>query len=157
MGSPVQGRKELTNGKAISTISRMVIEVITIWLLGRERHRKLAGKETNSMANQQQYDILKQGVAVWNQWRREHPNILPDLSGISLIKANLIRADLSRTDLSQARLSRIDLSESNLREANLSGTILYRANLNQTNLSRANLSLAFLVRSELIRANLSGA
>src|SRR3989442_15983005 len=89
----------------------MVIGGTTIWQLGRQRHGKLAEKETNSMANQQQYNILKQGVAVWNQWRKEHPDILPDLSGVSLIKANLIRANLSRTDLSRASLSRIDLSE----------------------------------------------
>ena len=147
----------MTNGKVISTISCKVIARITEGQFGRERHGKLAGRKTYSMANQQQYYILQQGVAVWNQWRKKHPDILPDLSGIRLIKANLIRADLSRTDLSRASLSRIDLSESDLGEANLSGTILFQANLNQTNLSKANLSLAFLVRSELIRANLSGA
>ena len=27
-----------------------------------------------------QLDILKHGVEVWNQWRKEHPSIEPDLS-----------------------------------------------------------------------------
>jgi hypothetical protein len=31
------------------------------------------------MSNQEQLDILKQGVEVWNMWRVEHPDIRPDL------------------------------------------------------------------------------
>jgi hypothetical protein len=42
------------------------------------------------MANQEQLDILLQGVMVWNQWREEHPTIKPCLSG-----ANFIEVDLS--------------------------------------------------------------
>src|SRR5256886_7564935 len=118
---------------------------------------QLIGRKYIGMANQQHYSILNHGVSLWNLWRKEHPDILPDLSGLILIKANLNRANLSRADLNRASLSRIDLIESNLSEANLSGAILYRANLNQTNLSKADLSLAFLVRSEPIRANLRGA
>ncbi len=64
------------------------------------------------MANQQQHALLiKEGVKAWNQWRKEHPDLRPDLSGIGLIQANLSRADLSRADLRGARLSRVDLSE----------------------------------------------
>ena len=36
------------------------------------------------MANQEQLDILKQGVKVWNQWREEHPDIQPELSVANL-------------------------------------------------------------------------
>jgi hypothetical protein len=31
------------------------------------------------MANQEHLDILKQGVEVWNLWRRKHTTIKPDL------------------------------------------------------------------------------
>ena len=31
------------------------------------------------MANQEHLDILKQGVDVWNQWRRRHPPLAPRL------------------------------------------------------------------------------
>ena len=27
------------------------------------------------MANAEQLEILKQGVEIWNQWRKENPNI----------------------------------------------------------------------------------
>jgi uncharacterized protein YjbI with pentapeptide repeats len=52
------------------------------------------------MANQEHLDILKQGVQVWNQWRKGHPDIvLPDLN----------RADLSGADLNGANLRRANL------------------------------------------------
>ena len=36
------------------------------------------------MANQEHLDILKQGVEVWNKWRKEYPKINPDLSFFNL-------------------------------------------------------------------------
>jgi hypothetical protein len=41
------------------------------------------------MANPEHLKILQQGVAVWNAWREGNPEIILDLSG-----ANLFRADL---------------------------------------------------------------
>jgi len=61
------------------------------------------------MADQEQLDILKQGVEIWNQWRREHPSMVPDLSF----------ADLTEVDLDDAVLSGADFSDANLREAQL--------------------------------------
>jgi len=51
------------------------------------------------MANQEHLNLLKQGTAAWNEWREQHPEIQPDLSG-----ANLYRADLSGADLNGATL-----------------------------------------------------
>jgi uncharacterized protein YjbI with pentapeptide repeats len=53
------------------------------------------------MANQEQLDILKQGVEIWNQWRKEHwkDNIRPDFSDADLSGANLSGQDLSNKDL----------------------------------------------------------
>ena len=31
------------------------------------------------MANEEQLSILKQGVEVWNKWRKENPNVRIDL------------------------------------------------------------------------------
>jgi hypothetical protein len=33
-----------------------------------------------AMTDQKHLEILKQGVAVWNKWRRKHPKIKPDFS-----------------------------------------------------------------------------
>jgi len=133
------------------------------------------------MANQEHLDILKQGVEVWNKWRREHPRIKPDLSGADLSRAilygaNFSKADLSYTDISEAYLgyanfngailtgaeiSGTDLMHSsflnaNLSEASLSGADLFGANLSGTKLSVANLSGASLLRTNLRGSILTG-
>lgn len=51
------------------------------------------------MATQQQLELLRAGVNVWNRWRQEYPAITPDLYGADLIGANLKGANLSRADL----------------------------------------------------------
>src|SRR5438045_84900 len=48
------------------------------------------------MANQEHLDILKQGVKTWNQWRKEHSDMQPDLKGADLYNANLQGVDLSK-------------------------------------------------------------
>ena len=98
------------------------------------------------MANQEQLDILKQGVGVWNQWRKEHTDI-PDLRA-----ANLSNTDLREANLNGADLTDTDLSGTDLREANLSRADLYRADL-----SRANLEHAYLKGATFVATNLTGA
>jgi hypothetical protein len=94
------------------------------------------------MANQEHLAILKQGVEPWNQWRRDNPDILPDLS----------YADLREMHLEGAYLRRC-----NLLEANLFGTHLEGANLMNAILERADLRLAFFSNAtRLNRANLGG-
>jgi uncharacterized protein YjbI with pentapeptide repeats len=61
------------------------------------------------MANRNHVTRLKQGVDVWNQWRRENPKTRPNLSRAGLIRASLRGADLRRTDLIKADLSHADL------------------------------------------------
>jgi len=98
------------------------------------------------MANQQQLDLLQQGVDAWNIWRIQH-RIRPDLRDANLTGANLTDANLSDTNLSGANLSGADLSFAKLRGAILSGA----------NFSRADLSLADLTGANLTKANFSGA
>jgi len=86
------------------------------------------------VANEQHLQILKQGTDAWNRWRRENPEILPDL----------IRADLSMVDLRWADLSGACLIEANLSGADLSKADLSEADLRLANLGWANLSGAYL-------------
>ena len=46
------------------------------------------------MANDEHVALLKQGVAAWNAWRDENPDICPDLSEPDLRGANLSEANL---------------------------------------------------------------
>src|SRR6266516_3917130 len=116
------------------------------------------------MADQHQVLLLKQGAKPWNTWRKEHPEIQPDLSQVNLGRVNLGSVDLSRAVLINAnfhrtRLRAADLSEASLinahlRGANLSGANLREANLSGANLTSANLSRAFLIGTNLARSNL---
>jgi len=114
------------------------------------------------MPNQEHLDLLKQGSDVWNAWRKQHPEIKPDLNGANVSDINLSGARLSGADLFEANLSHTGLNEANLSDANLSdadliGADLSRANLRDANLSHTNLSDADLIRADLSRAYLNGA
>jgi hypothetical protein len=106
------------------------------------------------MANDKHVALLKQGVAAWNPWREENPNIRPDLSGADLREAYLRRADLREADLREADLSKASLSKANLSKANLRRADLSKANLRRADLSKANLSGADLSEADLRGANL---
>jgi uncharacterized protein YjbI with pentapeptide repeats len=125
------------------------------------------------MANPEHLKILKQGVDVWNRWRRKNPEIRvdlcnanlsgihlyynlslagADLSGADLSDAKLMMADLSGANLSRTDLCRADLSTASLTGATVAGAFLFGAKLTDADLSRANLS-----RTNLSKANLAGA
>lgn len=114
------------------------------------------------MAKPEHLRILKQGVNVWNQWRKDNPKIKPQLSRVRLIGPNLFGPDandpaLKKADISPAELSGINFSNANLGNANLRGANLSRANLSQANLSRANLFDTNLSNANLDNTNLKGA
>lgn len=104
------------------------------------------------MANQEQLDILKQGVDAWNQWREKYIDIQPDLR-----KASLFGADLSAINLSNANFFEADLRSANLKGSNLSEANFLRADLRQANFSGSDLSGAHFHEAILSDANLSGA
>ena len=111
------------------------------------------------MANQEQLEILMQGVDVWNKWRKEHSELEidlydADLRGVMLRKIDLSRANLTGTDFINADLSEARLIYTDFRSANLSGANLNGANLTRADLSRAILSDAKLLGTDLTYANL---
>jgi hypothetical protein len=76
------------------------------------------------MANQEQLDILKQGVQVWNVWRAKNSAVQIDLSGANLSDAHLFGANLSFADLMGADLRYANLMGADLRYAHLSDAYL---------------------------------
>src|SRR6266566_1281557 len=113
----------------------------------------------NNMANREHLDLLKHSIENWHGWRKQHPEILPDLSEANLSTANLSAADLSRanltgTNLVTAHLWRADLTLTNLSRANLTGADLTLTNLSRANLTGANLMAANLTGADLTRATL---
>jgi uncharacterized protein YjbI with pentapeptide repeats len=102
------------------------------------------------MANQKQLDtLLRDGVAIWNIWRNEYREILPDLT-----LANLEGADLREADLRMVNLTGSNLKGSNLSEALLCESLLRRAHLGQALLSGADLSKSELMSTNLRQADL---
>lgn len=118
------------------------------------------------MANQEQLEILKQGVKVWNQWRDENPHTMIDFSGADFTGADLGEVNLNLVNLQYANFLGANLWGANLRqailcEANLKAdlrkTNLDKADLKLADLSGADLRLANLVEAHLIGADLTGA
>src|SRR5216684_1554169 len=99
------------------------------------------------MANQEHLDILKQGVEVWNQWRKKHRDIQPDLREANLnhevgfAEIPFDWDDLDWRELTQADLSQADLSQANLKGAYLSGANLKGVRMSSTILVDVDLSL----------------
>lgn len=113
------------------------------------------------MVNEEYVKLLKRGVEQWNEWRKQHPEIRPDLRGVDLLGVNLRGVNLSSVNLSSANLSSAFLNEADLSEAmlihtNLSGATLSGATLNGADLSSADLSGAFLNEAALSGTDLSG-
>jgi uncharacterized protein YjbI with pentapeptide repeats len=110
-----------------------------------------------SMANEEHLAQLQQGVEAWNQWREEHQDIKPDLTGADLRRANLSEADLRGANLYKANLRGADLGEANLTKANLLGARLLGANLSEADLRDAYFREAELLRAAFRWAKLGGA
>lgn len=97
------------------------------------------------MANEEHLKILKQGVEVWNRWRRENPGIRPNLVGTKLSNIDLHSVNLRGVDVRYVNLSGTNLGHAYLGEANLSyadfyGAILSGALFESTILGDLNLS-----------------
>ena len=97
------------------------------------------------MAGVEHLLLLRQGIEVWNQWRKKDPTIKPYLRGAVLRRVNLSGANLREANLRKADLSGSKLVGANLRSADLFGASLVGADLS----GRADLS-----SSEMRGANL---
>jgi hypothetical protein len=109
------------------------------------------------MADKEHLDRVRRGVTSWNEWRKEHPEITPDLRDSNLVRAELGGADLSGVDLRQTNLTRARLDGASLRGADLRGARLMETWLSGADLTGADLSQAELAGAKLIEANLTNA
>src|SRR5262244_697771 len=107
------------------------------------------------MANDEHVAMLKKGVDAWNEWRRENPDIRPDLSGADLFCANLKGANLSGAHLDGADLRQANLIEADLGGADLDGARLNRANLTEAMMAGADLREGYLLETVFGNTTLS--
>jgi hypothetical protein len=110
-------------------------------------------RETRAMANPEHLQILEQGVAAWNAWRRQHSDTIPDLCMINFEGAELAGVMLDRVDLRGTILDGANLRGANFSGANLGSTSLVGADLSMADLVWANLSKANLSRTDLSHAS----
>ena len=119
------------------------------------------------MANQEHFEILRQGWDAWDQLRVKNPGLRPDLSGVDLSQASLVGAKFMLTNLTGANLAGAKLgagnflgatlAEANLSQADLTAAVFSWANLTGANLTGAKLAGANLSVATLTGANLTGA
>jgi kumamolisin len=81
------------------------------------------------MANQEQVELLKRSAYAWNDWRRYHPELEPDLTGAQFADEDLGSADLVLADFGQADLRRAKLAKCKLAGARFAGADLTGAEL----------------------------
>lgn len=116
------------------------------------------------MADPIQFNILNSSIRVWNAWRKDNPNIVPDLSGVHIIDRflqegvgdNYEAADLSGADLKGANFTASNLQHVNFAGADLTDALMGRL-LEHASFVGANLTGAYLRDSGLDGTNFSGA
>lgn len=109
------------------------------------------------MPEEEHIEILLAGTEAWNDWRQQHPEIKPDLSGARLNNSSFSKADFRDTDLSDADLSDSILIDANFTRANLLSADLGRADLSHATFTDAHLDEAILTNANLNNATLNNA
>lgn len=101
------------------------------------------------MPHEEHVAILRQGVEVWNEWRRKNPTVVPDLRS----------ADLSGVDYSAyiqtdtvSDVIGVNFENTQLQGAKLRETYFFDANLSFSNLTAADLSNARFAMTSFVRA-----
>lgn len=95
------------------------------------------------MANEEHFSLLVKGVSVWNQWRRNNREIIPDLSA-----ANLQGMYLECVNFEKVNLTGANLSQCKLRWARFDGAILDRINIDGADV--VNTSLVSIIEKQKV-------
>lgn len=111
------------------------------------------------MADSEHVLKVQEGAAVWNRWREEEPDVVPDLGWANLNGLNLDGAVFANSALKLAfckgcSLVGADFSGANMRGVNLEGCDLRGAVFRDTNLEGAHMLGADLTGADFAGANL---
>ena len=114
-------------------------------------------QQTNFKGNEEHLKILldaleQKNIRIWNDWRMDNGNELPNLQCVNLVGAKLTGVDFTGADLTDADLSKAEISSSDL-----SGVVLVRAYLNETRFVHSTIYGGGLAKADLQNANLDGA
>lgn len=110
------------------------------------------------MANPDHVKRLKEStIEEWNKWRKDNPDIIPDLSGADLSGADLREKNLRLVNLRYAHLRYAHLKGADLEGADLRGAYLMDAHLEGADLRYVDLRHADLRGAHLMDAHLMGA
>jgi hypothetical protein len=104
-------------------------------------------------ADTEHLDVLRRGPRAWNAWRRHHPSLIPNLTGLAL---TLSERQLGPINGGPVNLSSARLRRAALRFATLSGADLTRADLSGADLTDARLDGADLTCANMCRTVLDG-
>src|SRR5580704_13364165 len=96
------------------------------------------------MPNPEHLARLREGVDAWNQWRLDHRETTPDLSGVNLSRAALLGNPSAEEALWESSLPSSNLSKADFRGANLSDANLTYATLSGSDFETADLTHAVL-------------
>lgn len=109
------------------------------------------------MANPEHLAILKQGVDVWNKWRKENQHITPILNNANLGEADLSGANLSETDLTNADLSGSHLVGADFCRAEITGVNFNGAVADHVDFWRASIHGCHITDASLTSTDFSDA
>jgi hypothetical protein len=119
------------------------------------------------MANKNHLEVLLPGVKLWNEWRVNNPETIPDLRFVDIPKMDLNGANLKRVNFNGSNLNGVsfigtDLSQAslcgtNLIDANFSGAYLNRTNFSDSNLGNTNCTMAVFTGTNMHRVTLENA
>ena len=97
------------------------------------------------------HDLIKKGVAAWNDWRINNPQIVPDLEGVDLREMDVFGANFRNANLQRANLTEVKhLAGAYLGGSNLCGSELPPESLKFDGISHVDRSIRYSERTFLV-------
>ena len=91
------------------------------------------------MSKEEHKKILKQGLEKWDQWRKNNPDITPDLRHAALTYVDLLNYDFHLAYLNWVNFNGSDLRNCDFRCAHLKDAVIADADISYADLREANI------------------